>query len=301
MAGRPQVRRRARPGTVAAVALAWLCLAPAGCAGRVGLGYLYPQGRVATYRWTIDATTTAVPGAAARHTLHLVVGVREEVAARLSGAGPTPAGHRGSGPSARLRMALTPLETLQDAGTAVPGPPLSLDLDVGPDGRVGRVGGASNLPPAALGALEIDRLLSESRPPLPARAVPLHGRWTAALSSTGTGTGIDLKGSGTLDGFSLQGGRRLAEITILRRGRVTTRQATGQGEVSLEGTASDRTSAELDIDRGLLVSATSTSVSTFAPSGGQTGGKTPGSADLRVELRTHVALTGVRGQVGRAG
>src|SRR5947209_3839343 len=222
MAGRPPVRRRARPGTVAAVALAWLCLAPAGCAGRVGLGYLYPQGRVATYRWTIDATTTAVPGAAARHTLHLVVGVREEVAARLSGAGPAP-------------------------------------------------------------------------------AVPLHGRWTAALSSTGTGTGIDLKGSGTLDGFSLQGGRRLAEITILRRGRVTTWQATGQGEVSLEGTASDRTSAELDIDRGLLVSATSTSVSTFAPSGGQTGGQTPGSGDLRVELRTHVALTGVRGQVGRAG
>src|SRR5207237_286155 len=83
---------------------------------------------------------------------------------------------------------------------------------------VGRVGGASNLPPGALGALEIDRLLSESRPPLPARAVPLHGRWAAALSSSGPGTGIDLKGSGTLDGFSLQDGRRLADITILRRG-----------------------------------------------------------------------------------
>ena len=44
----------------------------------------------------------------------------------------------------------------------------------------------------------------------------------------------------------------------LRGGRVTTQQATGQGKMSLEGTASDRTSAVLDIDRGLLVSATST-------------------------------------------
>jgi len=137
----------------AVAALILLCLAAGGCGGgTASLRYAYPQGQVTTYRWTVDATTT--PSGAPGRSLHLEAVVRERVVGRLGGGG------------GRLEAVLEPGEAVQDGRHVNPGPALTLDLDVGPDGHVTRVGATSSVPAGAVGSLGLDRLLAESRPPL---------------------------------------------------------------------------------------------------------------------------------------
>jgi hypothetical protein len=249
-----------------------LCLTAGGCgSGTASLRYAYPQGRVTTYRWTVDATTT--PSGAPGRTLHLEAVVRERVVGRLGGGG------------GRLEAVLEPGEALQDGRHVNPGPGLTLDLDVGPDGHVMRVGATSSLPAGAVGSLGLDRLLVESRPPLPGRPVRLRDRWNADLATlapAGRVGSIDLAGTGRLDGFTLRGGRRIAGLMIQRRGQVATHPDGAQANVTVTGTATDTTAAEFDLDRGLLVGATSRALTnvTFA------------SGPVQVELTTRVTLGG---------
>jgi hypothetical protein len=257
----------------ALAALMLLCLTAGGCGGgTASLRYAYPQGRITTYRWTVDATTT--PSGAPARTFHLEAVVRERVVGRLGAGG------------GRLEAVLEPREALQDGRHVNPGPGLTLDLDVGPDGHVTRVGATSSVPAGAVGSLGLDRLLVESRPPLPARSVRLRDRWNADVDTPASGGGstIDLSGTGRLERFLLRDGRRIAAMTIDRRGRVAMRPdgpaapSTGTGT----GTATDTTAAEFDLDRGLVIGATSKALTnvTFA------------SGPVRVELTTRVTLGG---------
>jgi hypothetical protein len=262
-----------------------LCLAAGGCAGggTASLRYAYPQGQLTTYRWAVDATTT--PSGAPGRTLHLEAVVRERVVGR--------AGEGGG----RLEAVLEPGEALQDGRHVNPGPGLTLDLDVGPDGHVTRVGATSSLPAGALGSLGLDRLLAESRPPLPARSVRLRDRWkagvatpvpgaSAASAASAGGSIIDLAGTGRLERFLLRDGRRIAAVTIQRRGRVAMRPdgpgTTSTATSTATGTATDTTAAEFDLDRGLVIDATSKALTnvTFA------------SGPVQVELTTRVTLGG---------
>jgi hypothetical protein len=254
----------------ALAALVLLCLTAGGCgSGTASLRYAYPPGRVTTYRWTVDATTT--PSGGPVRTLHLGASVRERVVGRLGGGG------------GRLEAVLEPGEALQDGRHVNPGPTLTLDLDVGPDGHVTRVGTTSSLPAGAVGSLGLDRLLAESRPPLPARSVRLRDRWKADLATPGPNTSaggstIDLAGTGRLERFLLRDGRRIAAVTIERRGRVAMRP---DGPAAT-GTATDTTAAEFDLDRGLVTGATSRTLTDvrFA------------SGPVQVELTTRVTLQG---------
>lgn len=251
-------------------ALALLCLGTGACGGgTVSLRYHYPQDRVTTYRWTVDATTA--PAGGPSHALHLEAVVRERVVGSVAGGG----GH--------LEVALEPGEALQDGVHVNPGPALVLDLDVGPDGHVQRVGQTDSLPAGALSSLDLGRLLSESRPPLPARGVRLRDRWNAGLTTpaaNGGGTAIDLTGTGRLDRFLLRDGRRIAAVTIDRRGRVATQAGAPQTTDTVTGTETDTTSAEFDLDQGLVLDATSTALTEVAfPSG-----------PVKVALTTKVSL-----------
>jgi hypothetical protein len=261
----------------ALAALMLLSLAARGCGGgTASLRYAYPPGQRTTYRWTVDATTT--PAGGRSRTLHLEAVVRERVVATLRAGG------------GRLEEVLEPGAALQDGRRVNPGPGLTLDLDVGPDGHVTRVGETSSLPAGALGALELGRLLAESRPPLPAREVRLRDRWRADLATPAPGAGvssngvssIDLAGTGRLDRFLLRNGRRIAGITIQRRGRVATRQDGAAATGTVTGTAADTTTAEFDLDRGQVIDATSKALTnmTFA------------SGPVQVELTARVTLQG---------
>lgn len=251
-------------------ALVLLCLGAGSCGGgTVSLRYHYPQDQTTTYRWVVDATTTP-PGAPA-HSLHLEALVRERVIGAVGGGG------------GRLEVSLEPGEALQDGRHVAPGPALTLDLDVGADGHVARVGQTASLPTAAVSALDLRRLLIEVRPPLPARGIRLRESWNADLPTPGgtTATTIDLRGSGRLERFALRDGRRIASISIDRQGRVGA-APTGDTTQTVTGTETDKTSAEFDIDRGLIIDATSRTLTRVGFATGPVG----------VSLTTRVTLGG---------
>ncbi|MGH2768709.1 MAG: hypothetical protein ACRDIF_07120 [Actinomycetota bacterium] len=251
----------------------------------VALRYQFPEGRDLNYRWRILAETTSeAAGEQVTHRLSMALDVREEVLARTKGGG------------GRLRMVLEPRSVEEDGVQSRPGPPLELELEVGPTGRVEKVLQAADLPPEAVTALELERLLSESRPPLPGKSVRLDEPWAVPLVSRGKVNKIDLKGQGRLVGFGLSGGRKIARLKIDRRGTVTSEQPTGWlgpngssgggGRVLLEGTSSVRSTASLDLDAGLLVSARSRARSTFDV----TLDQAKEAGKLRVVLDTRVDL-----------
>lgn len=254
-------------GVVAALALA-ACAEP-----RVQLRYRLPGAGELRYRWTIETATAAeTPAGATDRRTRLVLIVSEI---------PLGAGPEGT---ARLRMVLAPQEAVEDGAPVPPGPPVTLELEVTPAGRVARVLRAADLPPETASSLELDRLLHEVRPPLPPERVALGARWPAPLASRGERSAVDLRGEGRLLGFELAGRRRLAVVEVRRSGPVVTSQQVGRGEVSLRGTSDIRTVARVDLDRGELVASDSRAESRFAvaPEG------TAPTGTVRVTLVTRV-------------
>lgn len=240
----------------------------------VAIEYRFPAGRRLEYRWTVEATTTTDLPRGTAHRLRLVLAVTETVVGSLEGGG------------AHLRIVLAPIELVEDGIEGRPGGPVAVELEVARDGRVVKVLRAADLPPDLVAALELDRLLSESRPPAPPRPVKLDDRWPAPLKLQGDVTVIDLNGRGRLAGFGLEAGRRLARLEIDRMGRLRTEQQVGRSDVALEGLSVIRTAAAVDLDRGILVESVSTAESTFDVSPGETSR----TGTLKVVLTTRVEL-----------
>lgn len=257
------------------VALASLLVLDLASAPRtVSIRYRFPTGRVLHYRWTVDASTTNESAGGVSQRLHMVLEVRERVLkARPDG-------------GAHLRVHLRPLRKIEDGVPRGARPPIVLEIEVGPTGRVERILRAADLPPERISLLELDRLLSESRPPLPPGRVGSAAAWPAPLASKGERTSIDLQGAGRLLGFALDGGRRLAQVQIDRRGPVRAEQPAGGSRIQLEGVSETRSTADVDIDRGMVVMAVSRAVSRFKLSlEGQ-----PNAGELRVVLRSKLEL-----------
>ncbi|MGH2733876.1 MAG: hypothetical protein ACRDJG_13250, partial [Actinomycetota bacterium] len=187
---------------------------------------------------------------------------------------------------AHLRVNLRPLRKVEDGVARGARPPIVLEIEVGPTGRVERILRAADLPQERITSLELDRLLSESRPPLPPGRVGPVATWPAPLASKGERTSIDLEGRGRLLGFALDGGRRLAQVQIDRRGPVRAEQPAGADRIQLEGLSEVRSTAEVDLDRGVLVNSVSLGVSSFRLSLEDQ----PEAAELRVVLRSKLDL-----------
>ncbi len=268
-------RGRGRVAIFAIIALlSVLILAVRSASRTVSIQYQFPTGRVLHYRWTVDASTTSAGTKGIPRRLHMVLDVRERVLKGRQDGG------------AHLRVHLRPLGKTEDGVARGARPPIVLEIEVGPTGRVERILRAADLPQERITSLELDRLLSESRPPLPPGRVGTVATWPAPLASKGERTFIDLRGQGRLLGFALNDGRRLAQVQIDRRGPVRAEQPAGEDRIQLEGASEVRSIAEVDLDRGVLVNATSRGVSTFKLSlEGQ-----PEAAELRVALRSELEL-----------
>jgi hypothetical protein len=92
---------------------------------------------------------------------------------------------------------------------------------------------------------------------------------------------IDLAGTGRLDRFLLRDGRRIAAMTLERRGRMAMRPD-GPAAGTATGTATDTTAAEFDLDRGIVIDATSRALMEVGFASGP----------VQVELTTRVTLQG---------
>ncbi|MGH9196657.1 MAG: hypothetical protein ACRD1T_13055, partial [Acidimicrobiia bacterium] len=225
--------------------------------------------------WTVRASTELdTPGLAEANDLELILRVEESIDGAPSGSDPPV-----------LTVTLRPQSLKEGHAERSPGTPLTLRLKVDELGRI-RSLQTSEIPATSLQALELDRLVTEFRPVLPAHAIAIGDTWPAGVRVDGSVSQIRLDGEGRLEAFRLKAGRRLAVIRIERSGTVVTTQAVGRAQVQLPGTVTSNTTAEIDTQRGGLYSAVTRSVTQFTLSGQGSGlaGRFKVVIDMRVEL-----------------
>lgn len=218
--------------------------------GTVGLAYKFPVKEQFNYRWTIDAKTSIERST---HSLRFVIDAIQTFGE------PTAEG------GALLQLTLDTISRTEDGVTFRPGtPPVTLALQVRPDGSVKR----AEAPPTVPIGVEVDRLLAEAFPRLPNRSVEIGESWNTPVIVKEDQTSIDLEGTGRLVGFELRDRRRLALVNIQRTGRITTVQTVGRAQLTLTGTSTITSNAEIDLDKGILFGVISRSVSDFDISAG---------------------------------
>lgn len=184
-----------------------------------------------------------------------------------------------------VRLTLRPVEIFEDGVRASGGPDVRLSVRVTPDGRVSEVV-AEGLPPAALAAIELDRLMAELKASLPAAPTGIGDSWRADFQVETDRSTVALEGRGRLERFGLEGGRRLAHVTIRRLGSVTARQQVGRAQVTLPGELTLAGEADIDLDRGIAYRSRSHSVSVFDLSAA--GGGLAGT--IRIDVRSSAEL-----------
>lgn len=215
------------------------------------LAYRFDQGSIERYLWEITSQTTIdSPSEQSSKTSTLKIRVRELIV-KTKGSGGT------------VQILLTPIAFSEDGFKGPPPDPTTAELEILRTGKVGKVLKAADLPAERIAALELDRLLSETRPPLPGKLVTVGQKWSAPLRSAGETTSIHMGGSGELRGFVLRQRRRLADVNVERNGSVKTRQLVGRSVYNLRGKSTASTSALIDVDRGTVFSSRSSSKTTF--------------------------------------
>jgi hypothetical protein len=217
---------------------------------QVDLAYRFVAGRSVGYRWSVDSTTTVEGQARSARKVSFVADVAERVI-------------RAQGRRAQLSILITPRRVLFDGAAAPAGRPVLLRLEIDELGRVKKIDEAGDLSPGLSESLELGRLLAESRPLLPPSGVWIADTWPAGLTAKGPKSSIDLEGKGILEGFAVEGGRRVARISISRSGKVASRERVGGALVDLEGTAASKAGAKFDVDAGYLLSSVTRSESDF--------------------------------------
>jgi hypothetical protein len=217
---------------------------------RVDLAYRFVAGRSVGYRWSVDSTTTVEGQVRSVRRVSFVAGVAERVVRAGSGVG-------------RLSILITPRQVLFDGAAAPAGKPVLLRLEVDELGRVKKIDEAGDISPGLSESLELGQLLAEGRPLLPPSGVWIADEWPAGLVAKGPKSSINLEGKGILEGFAVEGGRRVARISISRSGKVASRERVGGALVDLEGTAVSKTDVRFDVDAGYLVGSITRSESDF--------------------------------------
>lgn len=135
-----------------------------------------------------------------------------------------------------------------------------IDYMVTPTGLTRVSGGElKGLPPIA-GVAE------DLKIPLPTKPLRPGLRWNAPLRVEGPSIFLDLTGHGRLQGFELKDQRRLAILSISRRGAARTNETVEKATVQFEGTMSVDAEIKFDIGRGVVVDSASTSISTYGVS-----------------------------------
>ena len=212
-----------------------------GCSRPVNLAYRYPPRHDLRYVWTIGSNTqTESRGESSSRSILMTLELDERLLSKN-----------------KLRYTVTAMRIEVD-GIEEPNPaPIVVDYEVTPAGLTRLSGGAlEGLPPIA-------GLAADLKIPLPAKPLRPGLQWNAPLKIEEPGIFLDLTGQGRLQGFELKDQRRLAILSISRRGAVHTSEIVEKAAVRLEGTMSANAEVKFDIGRGIVVESVSTSISTY--------------------------------------
>ena len=192
------------------------------------------------------------------------------------------------GGGALVDVTMTPLEVTEE-GLLPPGSEeRRFRLELGPNGEKLDV-----LEVAGVAATDLDddelALIGTYRPPLPLEPVGLGDTWDAREEVTLKSVFQHLSTSGTLTGLRRNdAGNRIAVLSYSGDGPLAHILTLPQGEANLSGDTSVDIDAEFDVDRGVLVRATSTTEGVFDARVIPAGEEAPIVGTLQLELRLDI-------------
>ncbi len=167
-----------------------------------------------------------------------------------------------TGEGAIVRVTMTPVE-VSEKGLPSPGlDPRSFILRAGPNGEVLEVVEIEGVP---AGVLENDQigLIATYRPPLPIEPVRLNGTWNAQQQLELPSVFQQVTTIGRLTMLERDADGRVAHIDYTGSGPLVRTLQLPQGQADLDGETEISIDADLDIDRGVLRGAVSSTTGTF--------------------------------------
>jgi hypothetical protein len=185
-------------------------------------------------------------------------------------------------------VTMTPLE-VEENGLLPPGSDeRSFRLELGPNGEKLDVLEVGGIPATDLDDNEL-ALIGTYRPPLPLEPVGLGDTWDAREQLSLESVFQQLATTGVLEGLQRnEDGNRVASLSYEGSGPLEQTLALPQGNASLEGETSVSIDADLDIDRGVLLRATSTTEGTFDARVIPQGEEAPIVGTLQLELQLDI-------------
>lgn len=185
-------------------------------------------------------------------------------------------------------VTMTPLE-VEENGLLPPGSDeRSFRLELGPNGEKLDVLEVGGIPATDLDDNEL-ALIGTYRPPLPLEPVGLGDTWDARQQVSLESVFQQLATTGVLESLQRNDeGNRVASLSYTGSGALEQSLALPQGTASLSGESSVVIEADLDVDRGALLRATSTTEGTFDARVIPESEEAPIVGTLQLELRLDI-------------
>ena len=264
---------RLRVMKIRALALLLVALATSSCrSDTVELGYSYDIEHL-EYVLTARATAQWQIGEPGRGSYEVRFQVDEEIQPQAGG-------------GAIVDVTITPLEVEED-GLLPPGSEeRRFRLELGPSGEKLDVLEVGGVPATDLDDDEL-ALIGTYRPPLPLEDVGLGDTWDAEQQVALESVFQQIQTTGELRRLQRNGdGNRVAVLSYAGSGPIEQTLALPQGNAELSGNTSISIDAELDIDRGVLLQATSVTQGEFDARVVRGGEEAPivGTIQLRLTL-----------------
>ena len=191
--------------------------------------------------------------------------------------------------TATVSVTMTPLEVEEDGLLSPGSEERSFVLRLGPNGEKLEVLEIDGVPATALDDDEL-ALIGTYRPPLPLEPVGLGDTWDAQQQLSLGRVFQQLDTIGVLEGLHRDDrGNRIAELEYDGEGPVSQTLQLPQGAAALSGDTNVEIDADLDIDQGTLLSATSRTAGVFEARVVPQGQEAPivGSLNLVLDLELH--------------
>ncbi|MDP9068501.1 MAG: hypothetical protein M3N53_09215 [Actinomycetota bacterium] len=215
----------------------------------VRLAYQYPADATNVYQMHAHATASWDIGGPGEGSYDVTFEVTETVESSDAG-------------GVVVSVQMVPLE-VEERGLPSPGSrQRSFALRIGPNGEVFEVLEVDGVPAQALDPDEL-AFIGTYRPPLPLEPVRLRDTWRAQQQVDLEAVFQQVLTTGRLVGLRRDAAGKVADVAYSGAGPLVWATTLPQGEAELTGSAETRSDAEVDIDRGFLRRATSSTRGEF--------------------------------------
>ena len=241
----------------------------------IDLSYKYGSDAPQQVRYRIDANARARwdIGAPGVGSYHVRFAVEERIEPDADG-------------SATVSVTMTP-EDVEENGLLAPGSEeRSFALRIGPNGEKLEVLEVNGVPATALDDDEL-AVIGTYRPPLPLQEVGLGDEWDAEQQLSVGSVFQQVATIGSLEALHRDDeGDRVAELAYEGEGPLAQTLVLPQGDAALTGDTRLEIAADLDVDEGVLLAATSSTTGRFEARVVPEGGEAPivGTLDLELDL-----------------